>query len=62
MIWIDITLDLVHPKDCILSQMDNSTAAGWLCKSNFDDNHDETAIVYCLQTSYFDHRHLKLHL
>lgn len=57
MIWIDITLDLVHLKDCILSQTDNSTAAGWLCKSNFADNHDETAqlsIVHKLATLIID--------
>jgi hypothetical protein len=40
-IWIDILLDNIHPEDCFLSQTDSSSAAGWLCKSNFADDRDE---------------------
>jgi hypothetical protein len=40
-IWIDITLGLIQPEDCILSQTDSSSAARWLRKSNFTDAKDE---------------------
>jgi len=40
-IWIDIYLGLISPEDCILSQTDSSSAAGWLRKSNFADDQDE---------------------
>jgi hypothetical protein len=38
---LDIRLGLVQEEDCILSQTDNSTAAGRLRKSNFADGIDE---------------------
>jgi hypothetical protein len=40
-IWIDILLGLVQPEDCISSQTDSSSAAGWLRKSNFAESQDE---------------------
>jgi hypothetical protein len=40
-IWIDISLGIIQPEDCILSQMDSSSAAGWLRKTNFADSQDE---------------------
>ncbi len=40
-IWVDILEGIILPEDCLLSQTDNSTAAGWLCKSNFVDGQDE---------------------
>lgn len=36
-IWIDILNNHINPNDCILSQTDSATAAGWLKKSNFLD-------------------------
>ena len=40
-IWVDIILGLVQPEDCLLSQTDSSSAAGWLRKSNFAETQDE---------------------
>ena len=40
-IWIDISLGIIQPEDCILSQTDSSLAAGWLRKTNFADSQDE---------------------
>jgi len=40
-LWIDIDLQNIGGEDCILSQTDSTTAAGWLRKSNFSDNSDE---------------------
>ncbi len=40
-IWIDILLGTIHPEDCLLSQTDSSSAAGWLRKSNFAEDQDE---------------------
>jgi len=40
-IWLDIIHHEVQYEDCLLSQTDNSTAAGWLRKSNFADTSDE---------------------
>jgi hypothetical protein len=40
-IWVDILQGITQPEDCILSQTDSSSAAGWLRKSNFADSHDE---------------------
>jgi hypothetical protein len=40
-IWVDIILGLVQPEDCLLSQTDSSSAAGWLRKSNFSEAQDE---------------------
>jgi hypothetical protein len=37
-IWIDILLGLLLLEDCILSQTDSSSAAGWLRKSNFAES------------------------
>ncbi len=31
-------LDQLAPESCLLSQMDSSSAAGWLRKSNFSDD------------------------
>jgi hypothetical protein len=42
-IWIDIMKDNIPPESCNLSQMDSTSAAGWLRKSNFADN-EEMAI------------------
>jgi hypothetical protein len=52
-IWIDIMSDDIDFESCILSQTESSTAAGWLCKSNFVDAEDE---VVQLTTA----RHLSL--
>jgi len=40
-IWIEVIHQHVHPEDCLLSQTDNTTAAGWLKKSNFAEEKDE---------------------
>lgn len=40
-IWLDIIRGVTKKEDCILSQADNMTAAGWLKKSNFADDSDE---------------------
>jgi hypothetical protein len=37
-IWIDAFHNKIAANDCILSQTDSTTAAGWLRKSNFSDN------------------------
>jgi hypothetical protein len=42
-VWIDTTLQLIQPEDCILSQADNTTAADWFCKSNFTEERDDSA-------------------
>jgi hypothetical protein len=39
--WIDVLSKNIDFETCILSQTDSSTAAGWLCKSNFADSGDE---------------------
>ncbi len=36
-IWIDIFYNNINVEDCLLSQTDSTTAAGWLKKSNFSD-------------------------
>jgi hypothetical protein len=38
LISIDIIYNNVSPNDCLLSQTDSTTAAGWLKKSNFSDS------------------------
>jgi hypothetical protein len=40
-IWVDIIHQNVQPEDCLLSQTDNTTEAGWLKKSNFAEEKDE---------------------
>jgi hypothetical protein len=40
-IWVDCHLGVVKPEDCLLSQTDSSSAAGWLRKSNFAEDQDE---------------------
>jgi hypothetical protein len=40
-IWIDIIHKNINPEDCLLSQTDNTTAAGVLKKSNFAEENDE---------------------
>jgi hypothetical protein len=37
-IWIDIYHNKIETNDCILSQTDSTTAAGWLRKTNFNDS------------------------
>jgi hypothetical protein len=34
-IWVDVISGRILPEDCLLSQTDSSTSAGWLRKSNF---------------------------
>jgi hypothetical protein len=41
-LWINITYQAISLKDCILSRTDNTLAARWLQKSNFDDNIPES--------------------
>jgi hypothetical protein len=41
-IWIDIYNKDISQNDCILSQTDSTTAAGWLKKSNFSDSVPKT--------------------
>ena len=36
-LWLDILQDDTHPESCILSQMDSTSTAGWLCKSCFKE-------------------------
>jgi hypothetical protein len=40
-IWVDIIAAVIQAEDCIFSQTDNTTAAGWLRKSNFAEEDDE---------------------
>jgi hypothetical protein len=40
-VWVDIMSGHIKSEDCILSQTDNTSAAGWLRKSNFADEDDE---------------------
>jgi hypothetical protein len=40
-IWIEIINKDILPEDCLWSQTDSSSAAGWLRKSNFADDRDE---------------------
>jgi hypothetical protein len=40
-IWVNFLNDNIDKESCILSQMDSSTAAGWLKKSNFTNREDE---------------------
>jgi len=40
-IWIDCHLGVVNPEDCLLSQTDSSSAAGWLRKFNFAEDQDK---------------------
>jgi hypothetical protein len=45
-IWIEIHNNFINPYDCILSQMESTTKAGWLRKSNFSESisTDESSI------------------
>jgi hypothetical protein len=47
-IWVDIYNNKVHANDCILSQTDSRTAAGWLTKSNFSDSLPSSESSLCL--------------
>jgi hypothetical protein len=40
-IWVDLLRGSIQKEYCILSQTDNTTAAGWLKKSNFSEENDE---------------------
>ena len=40
-IWIDILSNQITVEDCILSQTDSTSAAGWLRKTNFADDNDQ---------------------
>jgi hypothetical protein len=40
--WIDIIENNLPPFTCILSQTDSTTSAGWLKKSNFKENDNES--------------------
>jgi hypothetical protein len=40
-IWVDIIHGEINLETCILSQTDNTSAAGWLKKSNFSEEEDE---------------------
>ena len=40
--WIDIIEGNLPPYSCILAMSDSTTAAGWLCKSKFKDNKNES--------------------
>ena len=40
-IWVEIKVNQIKFEDCILSQTDNTSAAGWLRKSNFAEDTDE---------------------
>jgi len=40
-IWVDASRSKIQAEDCILSQSDSTSAAGWLRKSNFADDTDE---------------------
>jgi len=40
-VWVDMLAAVIQPEDCILSQTDNTSAAGWLRKSNFAEENDE---------------------
>jgi hypothetical protein len=40
-VWVDIMPGRIKSEDCILSQTDNTSAAGWLQKSNFANEDDE---------------------
>jgi len=40
-IWVEIKVNQIKFEDCILSQTDNTLAAGWLRKSNFAEDTDE---------------------
>jgi hypothetical protein len=40
-IWVDASISHIQFEDCILSQSDSTSAAGWLRKSNFADGKDE---------------------
>jgi hypothetical protein len=39
--WVDASISHIQFEDCILSQSDSTSAAGWLRKSNFADGKDE---------------------
>jgi hypothetical protein len=41
-IWVDIFHDTLESEFCLLSQTESSSASGWLWKSNFADQVDET--------------------
>ena len=43
--WIDMLEDNMPKLSCILSMTDSTTAAGWLRKSNFQDNEKESEIM-----------------
>ena len=50
--WIDILHKRIPPLSCVLSLTDNTTAAGWLRKSNFSDvGDDQCHMAAKLQTS-----------
>jgi hypothetical protein len=36
-IWLEIIEGSIKPEDCLMSQTDGTSAAGWLRKSNFND-------------------------
>jgi hypothetical protein len=41
-IWVDVFHKSLDPESCLLSQTDSSSALGWLRKSNFADEEDES--------------------
>jgi hypothetical protein len=47
-IWVDMYNNKVQANDCILSQTDSTTAAGWLRKSNFSDSLLSSESSLCL--------------
>jgi hypothetical protein len=56
-IWVDVIKGDIHPEDCIYSQTDNMSAAGWLHKSNFakeDDEHIQLATARKLASLLID--------
>ena len=40
-VWVDMLAGVIQPEDCIFSQTNNTSAAGWLRKSNFAEEDDE---------------------
>ena len=55
--WIDLIENNLPPLTCILSMTDSTTSAGWLKKSNFQDEEDEDSkvIMACKQELARDH-------
>lgn len=39
--WIDYINGVISPESCILSQIDSTSVAGWIKKSNFSDSEEE---------------------